>query len=796
MFARFASSVCRRHFVPVVMAARCCSALAQPGNPAPALQPAPQPERPAARVAAAAPNAALAAENAFIEDLLSKMTIEEKVGQTVQIMPLLKDGELTDDFKGQLSAGLIGSLIWLEGAEKTLKVQKFAVENSRLKIPLIFGLDVIHGYRTIFPVPLAASCSWDPELVEQAERIAATEAAAAGLHWTFAPMVDIARDARWGRIVEGAGEDPYLGSVMAVARVRGFQTDDLRRLDAVLACAKHYAAYGGAEGGRDYNSVDISERTLRDVYLPPFRASAFAGAGSFMSAFNDIGGIPATAHAPLIRGTLKRDWNWDGFVVSDWDSVVELRNHGVADTRADAARLAILAGVDMDMASRSYLDTLAESVRSSSVSERILNDAARRVLRAKYCLGLFDDPFARSNVERESRTLLSAEHRAKARDAGRRSIVLLKNDGVLPLSKQPGTIALIGALADDAKTMLGPWSPSGKPEDAVTVLAALRAAHGGEKGVLYAPGYDIRDPVKGDVDAALRAAEQAQVIIVALGEPESMSAEARSRASIELPQNQKAVYAALAAHAKEKNKPLVALMINGRPMAFPEVRETAGAIVQAWFLGVEMGNSVNDVLFGDFNPSGKLAVTFPASTGQIPLYYNHRNTGRPGDPTKDWSSKYIDFTAAPLYPFGHGLSYTTFAYDQISMSSGKVTLAEGAAVTISCQVKNTGSVAGDEVVQLYIRRPVASVAQPVKSLKGFKRVTLQPGEQKTIRFELPLGVLSLHDAELRNVVEPGSVQVMIGSSSDDIRLRGAFTLEGAPLPAPDQGTVFTSVSVQ
>lgn len=752
-------------------------------------------------------------EHAFIESLLARMTLEEKVGQTVQLPANLKDGKPPEEIYALTRAGRIGAMIGLDGAERTRELQRVAVEESRLGIPLLFGLDVIHGYRTVFPVPLAAACSFDPEAVEASERTAAREATSAGLQWTFAPMVDIGRDPRWGRIVEGAGEDTYLGSVMGAARVRGFQGTDLRNPDSMLACAKHYVAYGAAEGGRDYNTVIISDRVLHETYLPPFRSAVSAGVGSLMTAFNDLSGVPATAHGPLINGTLKHDWNWDGFVVSDWESIKELIAHGVAGNTFDAARLGINAGVDMDMASRCYLEHLPTLVREGRVDEAAVTEAARRVLRAKYRLGLFSDPYARCDVERERRTLLAPEHRAQARDLARKSIVLLKNDrATLPMTRpgqqttgmggsgagtsdEVGPIAIIGALAVDGPSMLGPWSLSGKPEEAVTILDGLRATCGGADRVRYAGGYDCVDPEKRDVDEAVRVAEQGAAIVLVLGEPASMSAEAKSRAWIDLPANQRAVYDAVQDVADRTGKPLVVVMVCGRPMAIPQVKERAPAIVQAWFLGTETGNAIADVLFGDFNPGGKLAVTIPAGTGQIPMYYNHRNTGRPGDANNVFTSKYIDFSWAPLYPFGHGLSYTTFAYSGLRCTQST---ADGGSIAVSVQVKNTGAVTGDEVVQVYCRQPVASVSQPVKSLRAFKRLTLAPGEERTLRFTIPIDMLAIYDAEMRLVVERGTFEVMVGSSSDDIRARTTIELrEGrAPHTPREPGTVFSTTVVE
>ena len=690
-----------------------------------------------------------------IDSLLARMTLEEKLGQLNQ---LSVDNQPTPEQLELVRKGLVGSFLNLTGAAATRDAQHIAVTESRLRIPLIFGHDVIHGYRTIFPIPLGEAASWDPEAVEAAARVAAREAAAAGVHWTFAPMVDIARDPRWGRIAEGSGEDPYLGSAMAAARVRGFQGADPRAPDAVLATVKHFAAYGGAEGGRDYNTVDLSERTLREVYLPPYHAALDAGAATVMTSFNEIGGIPSTASPWLMTTLLRREWGFRGFVVSDWTAVAELLNHGVAGTRADAGKLALEAGVDMDMVSRIYVNDLPALVRAGRIPMAVVNEAVRRVLRAKAALGLFDDPYHGATPERERAALLAPEHRQLARRVAEEAIVLLKNDAqLLPLGSRVRTVAVIGLLADDKVSALGSWPGRGDPRDAVTPLEGIKA-RAGSVSVLYAKGCGITDTATAGFADAVAAAKQADVAVLLLGEAGDMSGEAASRANIDLPGVQPQLLEAI--HAT--GTPIVLVVMSGRPLTIPWAAEHVPAIVESWFLGVETGPALAAVLFGDVSPSGKLPATFPRSVGQIPLYYNHKNTGRPTGPDK-YTSKYTDLPVTPLFPFGHGLSYTTFGYSDLRLSAPRI--APAGTLRVSVTVTNTGAREGAEVVQLYVHDEVASVTRPVRTLAGFRRVSLKPGEARPVDFQLTSKELGLYNKDMKFVVEPGKFRVYVGGSS-------------------------------
>jgi beta-glucosidase len=693
-----------------------------------------------------------------IDSLLVAMTLEEKLGQ---LNLLSVDGDTVTREQAELiRKGLVGGLLNLTGAEATRRVQRLAVEQSRLKIPLIFGYDVIHGYRTTFPIPLAEAGTWDPDLVEAAARVAAREAAAAGVHWTYAPMVDIARDPRWGRIAEGSGEDPYLGSVMAVARVRGFQGADLRSPEAVLATVKHYAASGGAEGGRDYGTVDVSERTLREVYLPPFKAAVDAGVGSIMTSFNEIAGVPSTAGRWLLATVLRREWGFPGFVVSDWTSVAELQAHGLAGSRADAGRLALEAGVDMDMQSRIYLEDLPALVHDGRVAVATVDAAVRRILSAKALLGLFEDPYRRSSVERERATLLAPAHRQLARRIAREAIVLLKNDrNVLPLNPAGKTLAVLGPLADARRESLGPWQARGRGEDVVTPLDGIKRRVSPGTTVLYAKGGDIAGTDTSGVADAVRLARRADVAVLVLGEAAEMSGEAASRSVLGLPGAQQRLLEAV--HAT--GTPVVLVLMNGRPLTLEWAADHVPAILETWFLGVETGHALADVLFGDVAPSGKLPVTVPRSVGQVPIYYNHKNTGRPPTAQEKYTSKYLDVPWTPLYAFGYGLSYTTFGYGDLRLSAASITPAEPLKVSVT--VRNTGTREGAEVVQLYLRDEVGSVTRPVRELKGFRRVSLRPGEARTIEFSVTPEQLAFYGPDLRPVVEPGTFRVFVGGSS-------------------------------
>ncbi len=725
-----------------------------------------------------------------IDDLLQKMTLEEKIGQMNQYSsafdltgPPPQGGGGRTQYD-QIRNGQVGSLLNVVGAAATRQAQQLAVENSRLGIPLIFGLDVIHGYRTMFPIPLGEAASWDLKAIGASARIAATEAAAAGVHWTFAPMVDICRDARWGRIMEGSGEDPYLGSQIAAARVRGFQGTDLSAADTIIACAKHYAAYGFAQAGRDYNTVDISNATLRNVVLPPFHAAEQAGVATFMNSFNEIGGVPSTASHLLQREILKGEWKFEGFVVSDWGSIAELIPHGVAADLKQAAELAVSAGSDMDMEGRAYIANLADLVRSGQVDEKLVDDAVRRILRIKYQLGLFDDPYRYCDTEREKSRILTPAHLAEAREVGRKSVVLLKNEhSILPLDHNIGTIAVIGPLADDKDSPLGSWRAQAISNSAVSLLEGLRGAVGPNTRVLYEVGaplfngrpnfatnltYNTTD--RSGFPAALEAAGKADVVVMALGENAFQTGEGRSQADIGLKGLQEELLEAVYA----KNPNVVVVLMNGRPLTINWMAQNVPGIVEAWHLGSQAGNAIADVLFGDYNPSGKLPATFPRSVGQEPLYYNHKSTGRPGPQPGVFWSHYTDLPNTPLFPFGYGLSYTTFSYSEIELSSPEMSM--DGELKVSVTVTNSGKRAGTEVVQLYIRDLVGSRTRPVKELKGFQKVMLEPGASKEVTFTLKPADLAFYTLDRKWEAEPGDFNVYVGTNSVEVR-EARFTLK-------------------
>lgn len=724
-----------------------------------------------------------------VDALLAKMTLEEKIGQLNQYT---SRWEMTGPAPGgdenqvlqEIKNGRVGSMLNVTGAQATLEAQKLAVENSRLKIPMIFGYDVIHGYKTMFPIPLGEAASWDPQVAELSARVAAKEAAAAGLHWTFAPMMDISRDARWGRVMEGSGEDTFLGTQMAVARIKGFQGDNLASTETVAACAKHYAAYGFAEGGRDYNTVDISEATLRNVVLPPFKAAVEAGVATVMNSFNEIGGMPATISTHLLRDILKGEWGFDGFVVSDWNSIGELIPHGAAANKEEAARLAITAGSDMDMEGACYI-TLKEQVEKGVVKEALIDDAVRRILRIKFRLGLFDDPYQYSDPEREKNTLLSPENLAAAREVARKSIVLLKNEGgLLPLKKEGQRIAVIGELAASKDVPLGSWRASADPNSAVSLLEGIQKAVSNPAAVTFAKGPDYivgqrAFPTKlqynttnrQGIAEAVAAARNASVVVMALGEDCFQTGEGRSQTEIGL----KGLQQELLDAVYQVNKNVVVVLMNGRPLEITRMAGTVPSIVEAWHLGSEAGNAIADVLFGDYNPAGKLPVSFPRAVGQLPLYYNHKNTGRPtGDENVVFWSQYNDQPNTPLFPFGYGLSYTTFSYKELKMNTE--TLAKNGTLQVSVKVKNTGSVAGEEVVQLYLRDLVGSLTRPVKELKGFEKVMIQPGETKEVQFTLTPADLAFFTAQGKWEAEPGDFKLWVGPNSAE-GLEAAFTLQ-------------------
>ncbi|HRG18265.1 MAG TPA: glycoside hydrolase family 3 N-terminal domain-containing protein [Flavobacterium lutivivi] len=713
-----------------------------------------------------------------VEELLKKMTIEEKVGQLNQYTndanptgPLVINPNKQEEIK----KGLLGSMLNVMGADRTRKYQELAMQ-SRLKIPLLFGLDVIHGYKTTFPIPLAEAASWDLEAIEKSARIAATEASATGIHWTFAPMVDISRDPRWGRVMEGAGEDTYLGSKIAFARVKGFQGDKLGELNSVMACAKHFAAYGAAVGGRDYNSVDMSDRMLWETYLPPFKAAVDAGAATFMNSFNDLNGIPATGNKYLQRDILKGKWNFKGFVVSDWGSIGEMIPHGFAKDSKDAAYKAITAGSDMDMESNAYRNNLAQLVKENKISIDIVDDAVRRILRKKFELGLFENPFRYSDVERQKAQMNNPEHTKIAREVAAKSIVLLKNEkGILPLSKDLKTIAFIGPMVKPKRANHGFWAIDVKEIDSSYIVSqweGLVNKIGKKSKLLYAKGCGINNDDKSGFKEAIDIANQSDVIIVSIGERHDMSGEAKSRSTINIP----GVQEELVKELQKTGKPIVVLINAGRPLVFNWLADNMPTIVYTWWLGSEAGNAIADVLFGDYNPSGKLPMTFPRSEGQIPLYYNHFNTGRPSMNDNDiiYKSTYIDSPNSPKFPFGYGLSYTSFQYADLKLS--KSTISKNEQIVVTMNLTNTGKYDGAEVVQLYIKDKFGSVVRPVKELKDFQKVFLKAGETKNITFTIDNSKLSFYNDKLVFDSEAGEFELMIGTSSEDIRLNANFEL--------------------
>ena len=685
------------------------------------------------------------------------MTLEEKLGQLQQL-----DGEGNGNFRPEhldlIRKGLLGSTLNVRGAQRTNQVQRVAITESRLKIPVLFGFDVIHGYRTIFPIPLGEASSFDPSLAEGSAAVAAQEANNVGLRWTFAPMVDIARDPRWGRITEGAGEDPFLGAAFARARVRGFQGDDYGAPDKVLACAKHWVAYGAAEGGRDYNTTDVSENTLREIYFPPFKAAVDAGVGTLMSSFNAINGVPASANTFTLTKVLRDEWKFDGFVVSDYTAVKELINHGVAGNEEEAATASLNAGVDMEMVSRSFNQFGPKLLQEKKITHATIDEAVRRILRIKFRLGLFDRPY--TDEPREANALLRPESIRLAREVAGRSMVLLKNDReTLPLNKTLGSIAVIGPLADDRRAPLGWWAGDGKDENTVTPLAGIKAKVSPQTRVLYAKGCEVKGDSTDGFQQAIDIAKTSDVAVVFVGELAEMVGEAASRSSLDLPGKQMELVQAI--HAT--GKPTIVVLVNGRPLSIGWIVNNSPAILESWMGGTESGNAIADILFGDVNPGAKLPVSFPRTVGQIPIYYNHMNTGRPPDAGNRYNSKYFDLPWTPLFPFGFGLSYTTFKISNLQLSAPRIGV--NGKVTVSVEVENTGRRAGDEVVQLYIRDPVASMTRPVKELKGFQRVSLQPGEKRRVEFVLGPEHLGFWNREMRYVVEPGEFRVMVGASS-------------------------------
>lgn len=721
----------------------------------------------------------------FIDQLMKKMTFEEKVGQLSQIAAgaaatgTAKEAEFITDLK----KGRVGSFMNVSGTGRTRELQKIAVENTRLKIPLIFGYDVIHGHKTIFPINLAMSCSWDLEAIEKSSRIGSIEAAADGVHWVFAPAVDISRDPRWGRVFEGVGEDPWWGSKVAVAQVKGIQGTSADAVDTTLACVKHFAAYGAPTAGREYAAVNVSKRSLLETYLPTYKAAIEAGAATVMTAFNDVDGVPATGNKWLFTDVLRKQWKFKGFVVSDFTAVRELIKHGVAADEAEAANLAINAGVDMEMIGGTYLSHFKKLIKEKKVKMSTVNESVRRVLEAKYRLGLFKDPYRYNDTARAQAAHLSSGHREAARDVARRSMVLLKNENqVLPL-KRGGTIALVGPLIDDRRNIMGNWSLQGDSRDTVSVAEGLKTLAGKNTKVLTAKGANLlndeellikmnRDGDEIQVDKrsaeemlkeAVEVAKKSDVVVVTLGEAAHMSGEAASRTSIRIPDHQQRLLKAL----KDTGKPVVAVLFNGRPLCLELENSIADAILEAWWPGTEAGHALADVLFGDYNPSGHLVSTFPKNEGQIPIFYEELPTGRPINPEDKYTSKYIDCTNEPLFPFGWGLSYTKFEYGDIKLSSK--TLKWNKKLSVSIPVSNVGKYDGEEVVQLYIRDLVASVSRPVKQLRGAEKIFLKKGETKTVKFELTMNDLSFYNQDYKWVAEPGQFQVFIGTNSQDVK---------------------------
>jgi len=706
-----------------------------------------------------------------VDSVLRLMTLDEKVGQMNQYNgPWAATGPLTNDdnLLTQIKAGKVSSMLNVTGVARTRELQDLAMQ-TRLRIPLLFGQDIIHGYRTTFPIPLAEAASWDLEAIERSARIAAIEASAAGVHWTFAPMVDIARDPRWGRVMEGAGEDPYLGSLIAKARVKGFQGRGLGNTDAVMACAKHFAAYGAAVGGRDYNSVDMSLRQLHEVYLPPFKAALDAGAATFMNSFNDLNGIPATANKYLQRDILKGEWKFKGFVVSDWGSVGEMINHGYAKDNKDASMLATNAGSDMDMESRSNIQNLAQLVKEGKVKLSLVDDAVRRILHKKFEIGLFDDPYRFCNEAREKEQWNNQLNLDAEKDMARKSIVLLKNENqLLPLKKAGGQrkIALIGPLVRSIKEHLGFWSYDW-PDDSIRITSLWDEVQKkvGDSKLLYAKGCNINDSSKVGFDEAISVAKDADIIIMSVGEARDMTGEAKSKSNIHLPGVQEELIKAIMA----TGKPVIVLISAGRPLIFNWTADNVPAILYTWWLGTKGAEAIADVLFGDYNPSGKLPMSFPGTEGQIPIYYNYYNTGRPATSDSDrfYRSAYIDFSIYPKFAFGYGLSYTSFNYSNINLSS--TSLKSDQKLTASAVVTNTGKYDGTEVVQLYIRDMVGSVVRPVKELKGFQKIILKAGESKTVSFTITIEDLKFYNNDLKYDWESGEFEIMIGTSSKDVK---------------------------
>jgi beta-glucosidase len=718
-------------------------------------------------------------ETRFVRDLMKKMTLTEKIGQLSQYVggELLtgpKSGAVSDSL---FVRGMVGSILNVGGVDNLRKLQQKNMESSRLKIPILFAFDVIHGYKTIFPTPLAESCSWDLALMYETAKAAAIEASASGIHWTFAPMVDVARDPRWGRIVEGAGEDTYLGCKIAEARVRGFQWN-LGKPNALFACAKHFVAYGAPQAGRDYAPVDLSLSTLAEVYLPPFKACIDAGVHTFMSAFNSINGVPATSNRWLLTDLLRKEWKFKGFVVSDWNAVQELKAHGVAETDEDAAMAAFNAGVDMNMTDGLYNRCLEKLVRENRIDMNEIDASVERILRAKYALGLFEDPYRFLDNQRESREVRSASAMALARKAAASSMVLLKNaNALLPLSKQTKRIALVGPLANNRAEVMGSWKARGEDKDVVTVLEGIKNKLGSGTEVNYVQGCDFLDPSTSEFSAALEAAKQSDVVIAVVGEKALMSGESRSRAVLRLPGKQEALLDTL----RKAGKPLVVVLMNGRPLCLESVDKQADAMLEAWFPGTQCGNAVADVLFGDIVPAAKLTASFPLTEGQIPNNYNYKRSGRPGDMPYSSTVRHIDVPNRNLYPFGYGLSYTTFSYGKMQCPTA---FDDKGFLPVSVDVTNTGNYDGEEIVQLYVADKVASMVRPIKELKGFQKVFIPKGQTKRVEFKLNVKDLGFWNSLMQYVVEPGTFEIMVGTNSEELQKKEAVWDDGKVSEAP------------
>jgi beta-glucosidase len=731
--------------------------------------------------------------DARVDSVMKLMTLDEKIGQ----LNLPSAGAFTtgavesSDIAKKIEEGKVGGLFNIKTVANIKEMQKIAVEKSRLKIPLLFGMDVIHGYESVFPIPLGLSCSWDMELIERSSRIAAMEATAQGINWTFSPMLDLSRDPRWGRVSEGNGEDPFLSSAIARAMIRGYQGDDLSANNTMMSCVKHFALYGASEAGRDYNTVDMSRHRMYNEYFPPYKAAVEAGAGSFMASFNEIDGIPATANKWLLTEVLRNQWGFNGFVISDYTGVSEMVAHGIGDIQNVSAR-ALDAGLDMDMVSEGLLNTLAQSVKDGKITEKQIDAACRRILKAKFQLGLFDDPYRYCDENREKNEVFTTANRAEARSTAAQSFVLLKNEGnVLPIKKS-GTIALVGPLADTRENMTGTWSVAARFKESISVREGLIKAVGNNAKVVYAKGSNLTADETLEANAtmfgkslnrdkrtaeelrneAVRIAKGADVIVAAVGEAAEMSGEAASRTNIEMPETQRELLEALL----KTGKPVVLVLFTGRPLAITWEAQNVPAILNVWFGGSEAGDAIADVLFGDVNPSGKLSMTFPQNVGQVPIYYSHKNTGRPltGPWFQKFLTNYLDVSNEPLYPFGFGLSYTQFEYSDVTLSSNEMPANGELKVTVT--LTNKGAREGKEVVQLYVRDVVGSVTRPVKELKGFQKVSLKAGESREVTFTLTPNDLAFYNAELKFTTEPGEFKVLVGGNSRDVK-EATFTLK-------------------